>query len=603
MRKVATISLIVTIIFVVTLGIWLSKLIWFRPFNIDHFFERVYIEFLWDDPEALTQTGVLDGFGFSDHKNDLTMVGPESSRRMAEVGRRNLTILEEYDHSELTEDELLSRDILLWFLRTGVEAEPFLFHDHPITHISGAHLEVPPFFNSLPLGSEKEIESYLKRLAKVDDKFGSVIDGLEERRKLGIIPPTHILQRSITSCDQFLETPIAENVIFSSFKKRLDALNFIDPNSKSTYLDQCASIIKNEVDPAYERLSRFLFQLERKSLAIAGVWHMPNGAEYYRSCLKRQTTLNADPDSLYELGKSEMARLQSELTILLSLSGKDKGQVSLSLLELKNDRKLTFRSDSIGRSSTIKFFTEVCTEMNSLGDDYFNDLPKTELDVLELPQYRSENSTFAFYMPPLAEPASKGRLYVNTWKADHLTHSLATIYAYHEGIPGHHLQKAKQAELKNLPTFRRFLPFEAYSEGWAMYAEQLGVEMDGTADPMDHIALLQSDLFRTARMMTDIGIHHKMWLRDQAIEFMVENAGLTTAEAEAEVDRYIVWPGQGCAYKVGQLKFLELRKLAETTLGDQFNIKEFHDVMIGNGAMPLEVLEAQLHRYLETKKR
>lgn len=603
MRKATSISLFLSVVTLVILGIWLAKLIYFRPLNIDHFFERVYIEFLWNDPEALTHTGVLDGYGFSDHEIELTMVGPEASRRSAEVGKRNLEILEEYDPSDLKEDQRLSREILLWFLRTGVASEPFLFHDHPINHISGAHLEVPQFFNSLPLGSKTEIESYLKRLEKVDDKFGSVIDGLEERRKLGIIPPTHILQRSITFCEQFHKAPIGENVIFSSFKKRLDALPFIDPNSKAAYLEQCAMLIEKEVNPSYERLSRVLFQLERKSLAIAGVWHLPNGAEYYRSCLRQQTTLKVDPDSLYELGKTEMDRLRSELTVLLSLIGKDRGSVSLSLMELKNDPKLTFRSDSIGRNATIRFFTEACTEMTSLSKEYFNRFPNTGLDMLELPEYRSENSTFAFYLPPRAEPPGNGRLYVNTWKAEHLTRPLASIYAYHEGTPGHHLQKSIQSELTDLPTFRRFLPFEAYTEGWAMYAEQLGLEMDGSDDPMDHIAMLQSDLFRTARMVTDIGIHHKMWLRNQAIDFMTENAGLTTEEAETEVDRYIVWPGQGCAYKVGQMKFLELRKRAETELGDRFNIKEFHEVMIGNGAMPLEVLDGQLTRYLETKNR
>lgn len=603
MRKITIISLFVALVSILIIGTWLSKLIWFKPFCIDHFFERVFIEFLWNDPEALTQTGVLDGYFIFDYEHKLTMESPAESRRSAEVGRENLELLEEFDPSKLKVDQRLSYDIMHWFLKTGVEAEPFLFHDYPLTHISGAHMEVPQFFGSLPLDSKKEIESYLERLGKVDDKFGSVIDGLEERRKLGIIPPTHILRKSISFCDQFYLTPWQENVIYLAFKKKLDALSFIDPRSKQKYLSECGSIIEKEVIPAYQRLSRFLFQMERGSMAIAGVWHLPNGAEYYKSCLKQQTTTDIDPDSLYEIGKSEMARLQSELTVLLSLVGIDRESVSQSLAELKNNRKLTFRTDSTGRAECISFFDIVSTDMKSLCKEYFNHLPSAELEVLELPEYRSEHSTFAFYLPPRGEPLGNGRLFVNTWKAGHLTRPTASIYAYHEGVPGHHLQKSIQAELTNIPTFRRFIPFEAYTEGWAMYAEKLGLEMDGSDDPMDHIALLQSDLLRTARMMTDIGIHHKMWLREQAIEFMMENAGLDESSASDEVDRYIVWPGQGCAYKVGQMKLSELRKKAEAELGDRFDIKEFHDVLIGQGAMPLEVLEHQVNDYLKRKKR
>lgn len=602
MRKVTAISLAIAMVALFIFATWLAKLMWFKPFNINHFFERAYIEFLWDDPEALTETGILHGYLFSDYENELTMISPTNTRRLANIGRDNLNMLEEYDRSKLKDDQRLSYDIMHWFLQTGVDAEPYLFHDYPVTHLSGAHLELPQFFNSLPLESKHQIESYLARLGKVDDKFGSVIDGLEERRKLGIIPPTHILQKSISFCDKFYQTPWQENVFYAQFKKKLDALNFIDPNSREMYLTECATIIQEEVIPAYQRLSRFLFQLERKSFAIAGVWHLPNGAEYYRSCLKQQTTTEFEPDSLYELGKSEMTRLKTELTVLLSLIGRYRGNVSQSLAELNNDQKLTFRTDSIGRIETIEYFKDANLQITSLCADYFNHLPTLALDVIELPEYRSENSTFAFYLPPREEPPRNGRLYINTWKAKHLTKPLASIYAYHEGIPGHHLQKSVQAELNDLPTFRRFIPFDAYSEGWAMYAEQLGLEIDGSDDPMDHIALLQSDLFRTARMMTDIGIHHKMWLREQAIEFMVENSALSNLEAEVEVDRYIVWPGQGCAYKVGQLKFLELRQKVENELGDQFDIKEFHDVLIEKGAMPLEVLEQQVNEYLKSKK-
>jgi len=588
MRKGLTISLIVVAVILLGFGVWFAKLLWFKPFSIDTFFERVYIEFLWNDPEALTQTGVLKPFGISGYEDELTDISPAATRRLAKIGRENLQILEDYNRDGLNSNQQVSYDVFHWFLETGVAAEPFLFHDYPITHISGAHIELPQFMASLPIESENDIKHYLNRLNAVDEKFGSVIDALEERRKLGIVPPTHILQKTISFCDAFLASSTEENVFYTSFEKKLNAIILLEPTTKKRYLDDCAISVQESVIPAYKRLSRYLWQLERSSLAIAGVWHFPNGEEYYRSCLLQQTTLTLNPDSLYAFGKMEMARLKGEIEILKSLVG--------------NVPQETFKIDSVGRLETVAYFTSVSAEIKTLLPSYFNQLPKTELSVLEVPEYRANNSTFAFYIPPRGEPLSNGKTYVNTWKADNLTKYLAKTYAYHEGIPGHHLQKGIQADLKKLPTFRRFLPFTAYTEGWAMYAEQLGHEMTGTQDAWDRIGLLQSDLFRTARMMTDIGIHHKKWLREQAIDFMVDNAGLSENEAEDEVDRYIVWPGQGCAYKVGQLKFFELRRTAENKLGNDFDIKEFHDVLIGQGAMPLEILEKRVIDWIEQKK-
>ena len=578
----------IVLVALLAIGVWLAQLTWLRPFSIDNFFERVYIEFLWNDPEALTHTGVLKPFGFSGYESELNNISPTATRHLADVGSKNLRILQDYDRDRLSKEQQVSYDVFHWFLKTGVEAEPFLFHDYPITHLSGAHIELPQFMASLPLTNESEIKNYLNRIEVVDEKFGSVIDALEERRKIGVVPPTHILQKAIKFCDSFYSAPIEENVFFSSFKTKLNEMDGLDSISKKAYLDQCAISVQENVVPSYKRLSRYLLQLERSSLSIAGVWQLPDGDAYYRSCLLQQTTLALDPDSLYEFGKLEMSRLNGEIMILKNLAG--------------SSNQPTFQTDSIGRLNTVAYFFAIADGMSAKLSAYFNKLPTIPLTVLEVPEYRSQNSTFAFYISPRGEPLTNGKLYVNTWKADHLTKPLAKTYAYHEGIPGHHLQKGIQVEMKSIPTFRRFLPFTAYAEGWAMYAERLGHEMTGSQDPWDRIALLQSDLFRTARMMTDIGIHHKKWLREQAIDFMVDNAGLSEPEAEDEVDRYIVWPGQGCAYKVGQLKFLELRQLAQTELSDSFDIREFHDVLIGQGAMPLEILEARVKEFIAQRK-
>ncbi len=597
--------LLVSIGFVLIIsGFWLARLLWFKPFSIHHFYERVYIEFLWNDPEALSITGILKPFGLTGHEDKLTDMSPSSVTRMAEIGQRNLDILERYDRNSLSPESVVSFDVMRWFLRTGVQGEPFLFHDYPVTHISGPHIEVPQFLSGAHrIETENDIDNYLSRLKQIDEKFGSLIDGLAKRKAEGLIAPTFILKQAISFCNHFVETDVNQNILFTSFEKKLNKLDLIDPKLKQQYLQECQETIRSEIYPAYNRLSGYLLQLEQESMSIAGVWQLPNGDAFYRHCLLQHTGTNSNPDELYEMGKTEMGRLKSEISTLLDkLEKNTSGDPMKDLLALNSDSNITFSSNEKGRSICLDYFEKRSENIKELLPDYFNNIPSIDLSVLEVPEYRSSNSTFAFYIPPRGLPLSNGKMYVNTWKADNLTKFLAKTYAYHEGIPGHHLQKGIQAELEDLPTFRRFLPFTAYAEGWAMYAERLGHEMMDTQDSWDRLGMLQSDLFRTVRMLTDIGIHHKKWLREQAIEFMMENTGLPLEAVESEVDRYIVWPGQGCAYKVGQLKFLELRDMTERELGEAFDIKEFHDILIGQGAMPLHVLEERVITYIEEKK-
>ena len=589
MRKGFGIFLIVVIIGLLIIGTLLAKFIWFKPFSINHFFERAYIEFLWEDPEALSQTGVLKPFWFSAYKSELTDISPSATRRLAEVGKSNLELLQDYDRSELTEEEQVSYDVFEWFLKTGVEGEPFLFHDYPVTHISGPHIDLPRFMRSHPLDTKTDIENYIVRLGVVDEKFGSLIDGLEERRKQGVVAPTFIIKKAISFCNTMIGDDGIHSAFYTPFEKHITDIALLNPKAKQEYLDACKKQINKSVIPAYKRLEGYLLQLERSSLAIAGVWQLPEGTAYYSYCLKQNCGVNNSPDELYEIAKMEMSRIKGELQVLNELTN-----------EQINSK--TFNVDEQGRTECLSFFIEQSTKTASYLDKYFSVQPSAKLSVLEVPERSSVNRSLAFYLPPRGNPPTEGKLYINTWKADNLTKRLAKSYAYHEGIPGHHLQKGIQADLQGLPTFRRFLPFEAYTEGWAMYAEQLGHEMTGTEDLNDKIGLLQSDLFRTARMMADIGLHHKKWLREQAIEFMTENTTLSKAEAEDEVDRYIVWPGQGCSYKIGQLKFLELRQLAKTELRESFDIKEFHSILLNQGALPLEVLETRVLHYIAEKK-
>jgi uncharacterized protein (DUF885 family) len=434
----------------------------------------------------------------------------------------------------------------------------------------------------------------------VGEKFGHVVDALAYRKNKGSVAPIFILQKAIVQCDAFVSTAPEENVLYTSFAKRLATIAELEPAIQAQLLADCKSHIIEDVYPAYKRLSGYLLQLEQESMAIAGTWHLPNGDAYYRFCLLQNTTLSLDPDELYALGKLEIARIEGEMRIVANLMGyasdADMGNVLRQLSEQKQAR---FTTDSLGRKACLQYFKKNIANITPKLLDHFTRLPKAPLEIQGVPEDRANASMLAFYLPPKGNLLGPGRLFVNARKADQMTRYSATTYAYHEGLPGHHLQKAVQLEMEDVPQFRKFLPFEAFTEGWAMYAEELGHEISDTENPLDRLAVLQSDIFRTASMITDVGIHHKKWQRDQAIRFMQEHAGLSPEEAELEVDRYIIWPGQGCAYKIGKMKFLALRDRVRAAKGKNYDPKVFHDLLIGQGAMPLEVLENRVNSFLK----
>ncbi|MGB0918828.1 MAG: DUF885 family protein, partial [Flavobacteriales bacterium] len=310
MRKSLTIFLVIVIVGLLITGTLLAKLIWFKPFSIEHFFERAYIEFLWEDPEALSQTGVLEPFWFSDYEAELTDVSPTATKRLAEVGSQNLNLLYKYDREKLSAENQVSYDVFEWFLKTGVEGEPFLFHDYPVTHISGPHIDLPRFMRSQPLETKANIENYLARLGLVDEKFGSLIDGLEERRKLGVVAPTFILNKAIKYCNSMVSDSGAYASFYVPFEKRVSGISLLNPKAKQQYLDECLKQLNKSVIPSYKRLEGYLLQLERNSLAIAGVWQLPQGDEYYRYCLKQNAGVNNSPSELYDIAKMEMSRLK-----------------------------------------------------------------------------------------------------------------------------------------------------------------------------------------------------------------------------------------------------------------------------------------------------
>ena len=578
------------------------KLVWLKPFSIDHFFERAYYEMLLEDPESLSRSHLLDGVPFFNQNSKLTDPSSAHQKYQTEIGKGILKTLEEYNRDNLSGNQLASYDVFHWFLQHNVEGEQFQFYNYPLNQFSGAHLAFPSFMmRGHKINSKGDAENYLARLRKWPDKVSGLIEAMEYRRQIGIIPPTGILRQVAKQCKEIIDQDIYDDPLYSGFSGRLRSNIDISESDSIQLSYQCKSLIFEEVHPGYRKLIDYLELLKKSSTEVHGVWRWESGKSFYRYALQTHTTLDISPGELYHIGTNEKERIESEMKSFLAVLGySDSLSVAENMALLNADSLFKFELDSTGQEQNFNLFQTEVDQAYEAITDLFYKVPDDPIEVSRMNPIREKGGALAFY--GRNHSGEGGILHVNLGGlADLATFSIPTT-VHHEAIPGHHLQRSIRLKLTDLPTFRRFLPFSAYTEGWAMYCEVLGNELGMLESPEEKLGMLQLDFLRTVRLLCDIGIHHKKWLRDQAIQFMAESTGLPTPTIEREIDRYIVNPGQGCAYKVGQLKMIELRNRMQSKLGDYYDIRQFHNVVLSNGAVPLDILDIMVNKEIERLK-
>jgi len=425
-----------------------------------------------------------------------------------------------------------------------------------------------------------------------------LIEWLKIQEAQGIIPPKFVIQRVLSQLNWYLSQDPEETALYSALEERVLPLSSINPEHSSKIFSDALQAIEEHVLPAYGELSTYFEHLEDIADTEDGFWKHPSGEAAYAYWLRHYTTLDMSAEEIHQLGLQEVGRLQAEI------------QVLSSELDITGD-SLAMKMYQVGRQSgMMPLYTDddhqaIVDQYQALIDradrslsDLFDIRPKAGVVVVPI---EAPNAPGAYYVSPSLDGSRPGMFYVNLTGSGIPRYSMPTL-AYHEAIPGHHFQIAIQQELTDIPTFRTGINYTAYAEGWALYAEYLAWEAGFYADdPYDNLGRLQSELFRAVRLVVDTGIHAMGWSREQAIDYMMENVGYPEEMATAEVERYIVLPGQATAYKVGMLKILELRQRMMQALGDDFNIKEFHKLILENGAMPLEILERVVDDYIETK--
>lgn len=582
---------------------WVINLIWLRPINIDHFYERVFIELALDNPELLSRLRILEQFGIKFHQRQLADASIDHEKERIEFFKENLATLKEYEREGQTYQQALSYDILTWFLENQVEQEKWQYHNYPVNQIFGLHNNFLYLMQTThKIDSARDAEDYVIRLSKANAKFSQTMEGLKIREKNGIIPPAYIIEKVLKSMQDFTASPAESNVLYTSLKSKIYNLNEISDDKKREILDDAKTEITQTVYPTYQSYISYFTELLGKSNNEAGVWKFPNGDEFYSFALRSLTTTDLSPAEIHELGLTEVARIQNEMREILAAQEYDTTQTLGYLLrKLAKEKRFLYSDDEAGREKILKDYQAIIDDISLGMDKFFTVKPAVGVTVERMPEFNEKASPAGSYIPPPLDGTRPGVFYANLHDLKAIQKYDMPTLAYHEAIPGHHFQFTIAQNLKGLPFFRRIVPFAAYTEGWALYAERLAWEAGYEKDPFDNLGRLHAELFRSLRLVVDTGLHSKRWTREQAISYLYENTGMTKSKIVAEVERYIVEPGTACAYKMGLLKILDLREKAKTALGDKFDIREFHDVILKNGAMPLSILERIVNDWIGDK--
>jgi uncharacterized protein (DUF885 family) len=574
-----------------------------KPFFANNFYNRAFLKYILKSPEQLTAMGMLEQMGFEGHNakwdDDTIAAGDAQFEELQEI----MASMRLYSDDELSESELISKKIVMELLGNPEQQKKFRFHGYPVNQISGLQISIPRFLDTFHrVKTPEHAENYIARLSKIDTKLEQNMEGLLVREEMGIIPPTFVIDKSLETMQEFVDQPAQENVLFVSFQEKMEESESIDEQQRRDFLAQALEEINNTVYPAYQSYIDYFTSLRAKSTTDAGVWKFPDGREFYDYMLQVNTTTNMTADEVHRVGLAEVERIQGEMLEIFAAEGYD---TSLGFSKLINDLadedRFYFSDSDEGRDQILADYEAIIKEIDAGLDSAFKSRPKAAVEVRRVPEFSEKTSAGAYYTGPSMDGTRPGIFYANLYDIKATPKYGMRTLAYHEAVPGHHYQIATQRELEGVPEFRKQTGFTAYSEGWALYAERVAWELGFQEDPYDNLGRLQAELFRAVRLVVDTGIHSKRWTREQAIEYMLINTGMAESDVVAEIERYIVWPGQATAYKVGMMEILRLREEAMTALGDKFDVRDFHEVVLKNGPVPLHVLRELVMKYIADK--
>lgn len=555
--------------------------------DFDTFVEDSYRSLLVRDPETVLALGLSQAWGVP--TDQLTNISDEYIRQTQALESDILSLLEQYDRSALTTEQQDTYDIYDWYLTDRVDGHQFMYDDYPINPtVFSIHLALLQFFTDLrPLTSSQDAQDYIACLHQVDTKFAQLVDGLQRREAHGVMLPLFLVNWIIQELSNISQSDAEATPYYTAFESKISALGEIDAAQKQVLLEQAKQAVISSVIPAYQSLVSYFTHLATVTNNDAGVWKFPDGDSYYRYMLKHHTTTDLTPDQIHQAGLLALERIHAEMrTIFDQLGYPENESLPQLYARVANDGGILY-GDAI-----VSGYQQIISHADQNIASAFDLRPDIGVIVIGGP-------TGGYYTPPAIDGSRPGMFYAQDTGAQP-KFSMPTL-AYHEAIPGHHFQLTIAQQL-DLPSIRRGMEFTAFVEGWALYAERLALDLGFYDDDIyGNLGRLQFEAFRAARLVVDTGLHAMQWDFNQAVQFMIENTGMPQAQLQAEVSRYICLPGQATAYYIGYTRIMELRQRAMNQLGDQFDLKEFHNLLLGNGTMPLDVLDAVGNRYIQEK--
>lgn len=585
-------------------GLAFVQVWYFKPVSIDLFYGKVFAKFALRSPEMLSYMRILPSWMdfYSDDLADASLAEEEVGAQMV---KDNLATLRRYDRARLDREGQLSYDVLENYLAVRVAGDAYRGYDFPVNQMQGIQSGLPSFMTDAhQVNDAGDAENYIARLNKFPRKFAQVIEALDHYEAQGIVPPRFTVEKVIKQMQDFRALPAEQNTLYVSFKEKLDKLDAgqIAPARRTSLLAGVAAAIDQQVYLAYQRMIEHFTALLPTADGNYGAWHLPNGEAYYAWCIRKHTTTDLSAEQIHQIGLDEVTRIGAEMDAILIGQGLSEGSIGDRVRQITADPAQLYPDSDAGRQAILADYQRILDEVNQGLGAAFDIRPKLGVEVRAVPKFSEATAPGAYYSGGAFDGSRPGVFYANLRNVRETPRLGMRTLSYHEGIPGHHFQISIAQELKGVPFFRRILPYTVYSEGWALYAERLAWELGFEPEPLDNLGRLVGEMMRAVRLVVDTGIHAKRWTREQAIDYMLANTGMGEDEVTAEIERYFVNPGQALAYKIGMLKILELRERAKAELGDKFDLKAFHNQVLGHGALPLDLLERVINEWIAGQK-
>ncbi len=561
--------------------------------NIDDFFRDFTATWVRGNPNLATSSRYFSGEEQDRLERQLTPQTVAYRRARIQLAKEGLAQLQKFDRSKLTPTQRISADLMQWQLDTVVREEPYLDYTFPLEQMNGVNVNL---IESLtvrhPLANEKDAENYVAALRQVSTRMEEAVAESRAMAAKNIIPPKFILNATIKQMRGFVDPSPGQNPFVAIFAQKMEAAKIPEPR-REELRSEAEKIVGVEVYPVWKNAIATLESQVPRSTDDAGLWRLKGGADAYTYFLRRYTTTNLTPEQIHQIGLNEVARIEKEMDTIFRRLGRTEGSINERSERLKQD--LAYPRTEEGRMAIMAEADSILRDAEKRAAVLFDKTPKSRVVVQPFPRFREANAA-ANYNSPAPDGSRPGVIQIPL-RPEMMTKFALRSLIYHEGVPGHHFQIALEAEDKTLPRFRQVRAFgniSALGEGWGLYAERLASESgwyDG--DPEGQLGQLYDALWRARRLVVDTGLHAKHWTRQQAIDYGIE---------ASEVERYVVFPGQACSYMIGQLKIVELREKARKALGDKFSLREYHDVVLDTGTVPLEILERQVDAYIASAR-